>query len=670
MPEERILLVLSQASGPGGQEHRRGHVLDLSGAPALHNCDANSTCPELVNVDLFRHEYFRFLEQVGRTPLRDGLSLNDAFRVGGYSVWWTLVVGSRGMNCRLLKQLRQIYAFNQAVNSVRPERVLLQIDDPDVAAAMESRCRADQIQCDSIHDSAARRPSSQGWKWTSQLKTIRTVLLMPLKLVIRAVWARCVTPSLRHSRTADSQPAVVFSARNSNYARPIQSNGRFDVWFWKEIGDALRRRRPRWRQSFLQRLGARPASRWKYGGLYHSGWALQKRLDNPVPLPDRFPAIGAWFRAFPRQLSALARLGRVEKSGELTQLCRFAGADVTGILLPRLRDAVGRIAEWECGTASRVRALRSMGRVAAMVVAEEFYPSAMLDLAAARRLGIPTIGAQHGTIMPSHFSYTVPRGQLEQAPVPDYFAAYSDYAKEVVSEIGSYPAEQVWVTGSPRFDSLKKSPPDRDAARRNLEITADKRVVVVATQTYPWFPRVVEAAIRWARDHQDCLVCIKTHPKRAAVRAEEFLRLANQLCVTNVRCFDDRFDELLAACDVLVSGSSTTVLEAALLGRAAICVNFSEEPDWYPYVEDGAALPARSESELAVRLNELLDDDREQGRMTTRRSEFLLRHAGPAAEGRAAEELADRIIALVERRSPTRESRAETLSPLLCGGGD
>ena len=31
--------------------------------------------------------------------------------------------------------------------------------------------------------------------------------------------------------------------------------------------------------------------------------------------------------------------------------------------------------------------------------------------------------------------------------------------------------------------------------------------------------------------------------------------------------FDDRFDELLTACDVLVSGSSTTVLEAILLGK-------------------------------------------------------------------------------------------------------
>jgi hypothetical protein len=442
------------------------------------------------------------------------------------------------------------------------------------------------------------------------------------------------------------------------------------VWFWNEISAALRRRRPGWRQFFLQKLGSRPESGWKYGELYHTGWPLQRRLDDAAPLPDRFPALGAWCRALPRQLAALRRYRRLELSEGFRSTFRFAGADVSSLIVPELRNAVAKMAEWERGAAARVEALRSIGNVAAMVVAEEFYPTAMQDLAAARELGIPTIGAQHGTIMPTHLVYTVPRGQVEHAPVPDFFAAFSEYAKETVSEIGSYPAERVWVTGSPRFDYLVNTPPDRSQARRMLNLPADKRIILVANQTFAWFPRVVEATIAWARDREDCLVCVKTHPKRLAMRAGEFQRMAARLGADNVLCYEDRFAELLAACDVLISGSSTTVLEAALLGRGTICVNFSDEPDWYPYVADGGALRAKSESELALRLAELLEGDADaQERIVTGRMEFLRRHAGPAGEGRAAEELADRIEALIEGRVPALPvvRQKEAAEPALCG---
>ena len=121
--------------------------------------------------------------------------------------------------------------------------------------------------------------------------------------------------------------------------------------------------------------------------------------------------------------------------------------------------------------------------------------------------------------------------------------------------------------------------------------------------------------------------------------------IARQIGVTNVRFFDDNVNELLMACDVLISGSSTTVLEAILLGRKAICVNFSDEPDRYPYVADRGALGARSVQEIRAALNQLFSAEY-QPEWEVQRQRFLQRHAGPAAEGRAAQTLVERVVSL------------------------
>jgi UDP-N-acetylglucosamine 2-epimerase len=283
----------------------------------------------------------------------------------------------------------------------------------------------------------------------------------------------------------------------------------------------------------------------------------------------------------------------------------------------------------------------------------------MLDVAAAQKLGIPTIGVQHGTIFPMHLVYTLPPGQIEGAPTPDYFAAYGDYAKETLSTEGSYPAHRVWVTGSPRFDRLVSDPPDQAAARRRLGLPDDKRVVLVATQFYPWFGRAVRAVFAAVRGRTDCMVCLKTHPVDLPLSV--YGRIAEELGLGDVRLFEDRFDELLAACDVLIGASSTTVFEALLLGRRAICVNFSDESDRYAYVADGGALGATTAGEICNALDQVLDR-RNEAKLEEGRQRFLKRHAGPSAQGCAAATLAEALLRLFPEvlRQPACSDRGET----------
>ena len=87
------------------------------------------------------------------------------------------------------------------------------------------------------------------------------------------------------------------------------------------------------------------------------------------------------------------------------------------------------------------------------------------------------------------------------------------------------------------------------------------------------------------------------------------------------------------------------MLEAILAGRHTICVNFSSQPDPYPYARDGGSLPARSGGEL-LRALDLAFDPAAQQRLEQDRQRFLVRHAGPSAEGQGADTLAGYVLSL------------------------
>jgi CDP-glycerol glycerophosphotransferase (TagB/SpsB family) len=181
--------------------------------------------------------------------------------------------------------------------------------------------------------------------------------------------------------------------------------------------------------------------------------------------------------------------------------------------------------------------------------------------------------------------------------------------------------------------------------RTALQLPEDKRIVLFATQIYPWFASAAKALFVAARNHSQCIICVKTHPHDKSL--DDYRKLAADVGATNVRFYADNFNELLAACDVLVSGSSTATLEAILAGRDAICVNFSSEPDRYPYVAEGGSLGATNAEEMRIALDAALDPARNDERAADRR-EFIERHVGPTADSRAASTFVSRVMAIVD----------------------
>jgi hypothetical protein len=224
--------------------------------------------------------------------------------------------------------------------------------------------------------------------------------------------------------------------------------------------------------------------------------------------------------------------------------------------------------------------------------------------------------------------------------MPDYFAAYGPYARHIVSERGAFPGDRVWLSGGARFDHLNPAATDPSAARARLGLPLDRRIILITTQNYPWFPRAAEAVFRAALNQPDWFVCLKTHP--IDVPIDVYREVAERVGLKAVAFFESQFEDLLASCDVLASASSTTVLEAILLGKRTVCLNFSDEEDWFPYVEDGGSLPGGSDDEVRASLGRCFDPSA-QDELQAARRRFLDRHIPLAADGHAAETLAQQI---------------------------
>jgi len=598
---------------------------------------------DLIEVRALREQFVTFLETWPRLPVSGGRSFDDVFKVDrSYSTWWTSIGADRQSTHSIIKYFRYAALVDRAIDRWRPNTLLLLTSDPLCATLVRSRAAHGGIAVRALPGCAdpACREVGVSRRWL--LRSMRHALTSPMGRLVLALKCRWV---LRRALVRRSdRPIVVFASR---WSRNMSlRGGQFVPLNWSEISRALATVAPAVKEMYLPRRLDEIVDAGAPAGSDRRGLEAIRELDAPLLVWERFFPWRGNFGRVGRQLGTLCRFYVLARREDFNRSFRFANTDMAVVLLPDLRDAIDRGIDWSFKSAQVARALRAAGNVKAVVVIGEMYRPAMPTLAGAAAAGIPSIGLQHANIMPAHFVYAVPRGHVEHAPVPDYFAAYGEYAKETLSVHGAYPAHRIWITGAARLDPLVSRLADQRTARAELGLPADGQIVVLGTQTFPWFTSAIRGLLECLREYPEVLLCVKRHPSPRAMSLAQIDAMASEIGVRNVRGFEGQIELLLAACSVWISASSTTTLEATLIGRPTICVNFSGHADRYPYVEEGVSLPARSVDELRRALAHALapsgTTDCEQ-----RRKAFLRRHVGPTTDGLGAETFARRVAELV-----------------------
>jgi hypothetical protein len=593
---------------------------------------------DFLDVDNLRQEFLSFLDDWPKRIFSNGKNFDQLFQLyQGYSTWWVGPGSSRHPDTGPFAKLKVLWIFAKTLEKLLPKKVLIFTKDVDIAALFASKCQRSRLEYGFMPTSAqpGKLTSMTLFPWF--FKHILKLVLCPCFLLIRSICFRILAgPS---KQTKKGKPAVVLT---SNFPQHIKlGKNQTRNWFWTELSDALRKLDPDIRQYHMMYSYKVPFDRFRRScSLYHSGWQVLRKMKDFAGMEQANSCFWFFIRLIPSQIASLLRYCLLEPKAEFRNSFVFADTNVSQLYIPLLREAVSKIGSWATSVNSISKSLHGIGNVKLVLISQEMYRNGMKYIAAAKKLDIPSVGFQHGTIFPMHLIYTLPPGSVEAAPTCDYFAAYGDYAKEVLSTYGSYPAQKIWSIGSPRFDFLVNNPLSLPQARTYLALNMKKHVVLLATQVYPWFTKVVEVSLETLRNKSDVVLCVKLHPSDKCL--SKYQAIAKKMGVQNVRFFTNHFEQLLAACDGLISGSSTSVLEAILLGRKTICVNFSDEPDRYPYVEEGVALAAKSEQELTKNLTEMFEINTEESQQ--KREVFLQRHLAFTCDGKAALVLAKKVV--------------------------
>jgi hypothetical protein len=266
-----------------------------------------------------------------------------------------------------------------------------------------------------------------------------------------------------------------------------------------------------------------------------------------------------------------------------------------------------------------------------ILVANEYGVFERALVVAAKRRGIPTLAVQHGVIHSEHKGYMYRKHEISPdgsakspyCPIPDKTAVYGPVHKHMLTKLSAYPEGSVVVTGQPRYDRLKHVERlySRERFLRKYNIDLNDKIILWTTQCHALSAdenrRNLRCVLEVVRDLTNVTLIIKQHPGEGM----NHTRMIKDYLVkykTNAVMTPGDSDtyEQLYACDLMISRTSTTVIEAVALDKPVIMLELVADasPIGLDYVKEGVAIKVCTEEELCPAIEKLLVDDSQLAR--------------------------------------------------------
>lgn len=253
-----------------------------------------------------------------------------------------------------------------------------------------------------------------------------------------------------------------------------------------------------------------------------------------------------------------------------------------------------------------------------LIVAPDRFPEARIAAALAREHGIPSLFPQAAVFSAS------PRWKPLQA---DVITVHDDYTAELYRSYFGCEPDRIRTTGIPRFASLLQRRDELLAAPR---ADGGERVVMLALQRYAddYCDALLGAVGRALAAVDDTILSVRMHPRDPAERIPGYERaLLRHLPAERFRVgYGGPIEPELAAADLVISGWSTVVIEAAMLDRTVVCINLTGEPLPVPYVQMGLAAGADDEEGAVSVLSRTLQDADARAAIDARRAGYFARN--------------------------------------------
>ena len=222
---------------------------------------------------------------------------------------------------------------------------------------------------------------------------------------------------------------------------------------------------------------------------------------------------------------------------------------------------------------------------------------------------IPTLIIRHGLLVdhPAHI----------QDVKHSHIACLGNLDRDLLEKKASIPSRRLHVTGFSRFDALLGQEFNRKELLHKYELSPSEKHILVVTQPHqnPWdlspeeakgfLVSVLKAGVELGKEGQKVCLIIKTHPREDP----GFHKGLVEETGSSARVFSDAQASLQEICflsDVMVTSFSTAGLEALLMNKPLVTVNFGGDKEPIPFHEKGGSLGVISEEELLPALQQAL----------------------------------------------------------------
>lgn len=221
----------------------------------------------------------------------------------------------------------------------------------------------------------------------------------------------------------------------------------------------------------------------------------------------------------------------------------------------------------------------------------------------------------------------------------DLMIVSGEAIKEVYAQSG-IPEEKIIITGNPRFDTLFKRNrfEDRTKIFTKYKLNPNKKLIVYTTQPIKERDKLLNAIFNALKKLPEIQLIVKPHPSESTLLYNQMMdmeKLNNAIIVEDIEIY-----ELLNAADCVLTSFSATGLEAMMLDKPVISINFTGEPDRMPYAQSGAALGVYHEDKLAPVIISALTDDAVRDELKVGREKFVGRY-NYKMDGQAARRVID-----------------------------
>ncbi len=232
-----------------------------------------------------------------------------------------------------------------------------------------------------------------------------------------------------------------------------------------------------------------------------------------------------------------------------------------------------------------------------IVVMNEITTLGNIAVTIAKQKGIKTLCIQHGAMG---------EGPGTFIPVSvDKIAVWGNNSKRILIKEKTS-EDKIVITGAPQFDTIINT--DHDMTKEiaaEIGLDLEKQYILLTTQGYPFMCEILRSVCKATKSLGGYQLVIKTHPLEYLTNDYKKIVKKEGLKLIFTRKY---LHPLISRCSLMITICSTTGLEALMLKKPLITINYTKNPDRMPYAESGSAIGVYRNEELLPAIKRILKD--------------------------------------------------------------